>query len=256
MNIIAIANHKGGVGKTTTTVNLGAGLTRLGKKVLLIDLDSQAQLTNSLGIQPQQLNKTIYNLLKSEVAYNDVIIEKNNIHLIPSNLNLSGAEIEFSSVAGREYILKESLNGLNGYDYVLFDCPPSLGLLTLNALTTSNEIYVPIQTEYLALQGMSKLLKAVDVVKKRLNHDIEITGIIATRYDKRKKLNNEVVKKLNQHFGNKLFKTYIRENISIAEAPSFGKSIFEYRPDCNGAMDYLNLSKEIIINKEKGNGQR
>ncbi|MCP4761279.1 MAG: ParA family protein [archaeon] len=246
MRVIAITNHKGGVGKTTTVVNIGAGLVKLNKKVLLIDLDPQAHLTYSLGIQAHDIHKTIYELLKSELKFNDVVIKNGNLSIIPSSLNLSGADIELSGIAGRESLLREALVEATDFDFILLDCPPSLGLLTLNALTTSKEVFIPIQAEFLALQGMSKLLQLVDIVKKRLNSELEITGIIGTRYNSRKRLNNEVIEKIKEYFEDILFKTLIRENISLAEAPSYGQNIYEYNSRSHGAEDYLNLCNEII----------
>lgn len=246
MQIIALTNQKGGVGKTTCAINIGAGLNRLGKRVLLIDLDPQAHLTYSLGIPAHELKNTVYELLKGTVSLKEIIIERDGLSLVPSSLNLSGAEIEFSGLAGREFLLKETTEGLKKFDYVFIDCPPSLGLLTLNALTTAQNVYIPLQTEFLALQGMTKLLETIAIVKKRLNKNIEITGIIATRFDNRKNLNREVVEKIKEYFGNKLFNTLIRDNISLAEAPGFGKTIFEYKSNSYGAKDYLDLCKEII----------
>ncbi|MDD3818379.1 MAG: ParA family protein [Actinomycetota bacterium] len=246
MKTIAFINQKGGVGKTTCTMNIGAGLSKLGKKVLLIDLDPQAHLTYSLGIEAHTLQNTVYNLLKGLCRVEEIIITRNGLDLIPSSLELSGAELELSSVAGREFLLKEALEEIQNYDYILLDCPPSLGLLTLNALTTAREVYIPLQTEFLALQGMSKLISTVDIVKKRLNKNIEITGIIATRFDNRKNLNKEVVEKIEKYFGSRLFKTFIRDNVSLAEAPSYGQTIFEYKENSYGAKDYLNLCHEII----------
>ncbi|GAH53927.1 unnamed protein product [marine sediment metagenome] len=248
MKIIALTNQKGGVGKTTCAINIGAGLSGLGKRVLLIDLDPQAHLTYSLGIPAHELENTVYELLKGTVTLKETIIERNGLSLVPSSLNFSGAEIEFSGLAGREFLLKEVLEGLKKYDYVFIDCPPSLGLLTLNALTTAQEVYIPLQTEFLALQGMTKLLETINIVKKRLNKDLEIAGIIAMRFDNRKNLNREVVEKIKEYFGNKLFNTLIRDNISLAEAPSFGKTIFEYKSNSYGAKDYLDLCKEIVKN--------
>ena len=252
MKIIALVNQKGGVGKTTSTINIGAGLSSLGKKVLLIDLDPQANLTYSLGIEAHKLNKTIYELLKGEASIKEVIQNKNGLDIIPSSIDLSGAEIELSGTAGRELLLKEALADIKDkYDYILLDCPPSLGLLTLNGLTTAKQVYIPLQTEYLALQGMSKLLQTIEIIKKRLNPNLEITGIIGTLYDKRKRLNNEVIDKIKEHFKSKLFNTMIRDNISLAEAPSYGQDIFTYKKDSYGAIDYLKLSKEILKREEK-----
>ncbi len=218
----------------------------MGKKVLLVDLDPQAHLTCSLGIQSHGLERTVYELLKGETKFNDVTIDRSGLTVIPSSLNLSGAELEFSGLAGREFLLKDGLKGIRGFEYVLIDCPPSLGLLTLNALIVAKEVYIPLQTEFLALQGMGKLLETIDIVKKRLNKKLRASGVIGTRYDNRKRLNREVIGKIREYFGDKLFNTLIRENISIAEAPSFGKTIFEYKANSYGAEDYLNLCNEIL----------
>ena len=246
MKTIALINQKGGVGKTTSAINIGAGLHSLGQKVLLIDLDPQAHLTYSLGIQAHELKRTVYELLKGEYTVEETILKRDGLDVIPSTLDLSGAEIELSGIAGREFLLREALNGLTGLDYILLDCPPSLGLLTLNGLTTAQEVYIPLQTEFLALQGMSKLIKTVEMVKKRLNKKLEVTGIIATRYDSRKNLNKEVLDKIKEHFGDKVFDTCIRDNVALAEAPSYGKTIYEYEGTSYGAKDYLNLCKEIL----------
>jgi chromosome partitioning protein len=245
MRTIAFINQKGGVGKTTSTVNIGAGLSKLKKRVLLIDLDPQAHLTYSVGIQAHEVERTVYDLLRGEVKAEKVITERYGLQIIPATLDLSGAEMEFSGVAGREFLLREALDGINDFDYILLDCPPSLGLLTLNGLTTAKEVFIPLQAEFLALQGLSKLLETVEVVKKRLNKKLKITGVIGTRFDQRKKLNKEVISKVQEHFGDKVFKTMIRENIALAEAPSFGQTIFEYQANSYGAEDYLALSKEI-----------
>jgi chromosome partitioning protein len=245
--IIALVNQKGGVGKTTSTKNIGAGLASLGYAVLLIDLDPQANLTYSLGIQAHNFNRTVYEVLKEEIPASDAILYKNGLYIIPSSINLSSAEIELSGTAGRELLLKEGLGDIaKDYDYILIDCPPSFGLLTLNALTTAKEVFIPLQTEFLALQGMTKLLDTVNIIKKRLNTGLEITGIIGTRYDSRKNLNREIIDNIKEHFGDKLFNTMIRDNIALAEAPSFGQDIFTYKRDSYGAEDYLNLCKEII----------
>ena len=245
--VIAFMNQKGGVGKTTSAVNVGAALSIKKKQVLLVDLDPQANLTYSLDIESHSLDKSIYEVLKGDVSINEILLTKNNYDVIPSSINLSGAEMELSGIAGRELLLKEALRGLRkSYDYILLDCPPSLGLLTLNGLTTANEVFIPLQTEFLALHGMGKLMQTVDIVNKRLNSKLDVTGIIATLYDNRKNLNNEVIDKIKEHFPNKLFKTFIRNNVSLAEAPSYGKDIFAYKPDSHGAEDYSSLVKEII----------
>lgn len=242
--VISLLNHKGGVGKTTSAINIGAGLTELGKKVLLIDLDPQANLTISLGIPRQK--HTIYEALRGEgemVPYS----YKPGMDVITSSLDLSGAEMELINEAGREFILRELINQvIEDYDFVLIDCPPSLGLLTLNALTSSRWVLIPLQTEFLAVQGLAKIKQVIDKVKFRLNKQLDIGGVIATMYDSRRVLNRDVVETIHKHFGEKVFKTYIRENVALAEAPAQRKDIFEYAPKSSGSVDYLNLCKEIL----------
>jgi chromosome partitioning protein len=244
--IAALINQKGGVGKTTSVINIGAGLARAGKRTMVVDLDPQAHLTYSLGIRSHELEKSIYELLKGEASLSDVQVERYGLSVIPATLDLSGAEVELAGEAGREFLLRESLTDARDFDYVLLDCPPSLGLLSLNALTAANEVYIPLQTEFLALQGMSKLIETIEKVRHRINKNIEVTGIIATQFDSRKVLNREVVDKIREHFGEKVFKTCIRDNVALAEAPSFGQTIFEYKESSNGAQDYSDLCKEII----------
>ncbi len=242
--IISLLNHKGGVGKTTSAINIGAGLVELGQKVLLIDLDPQANLTLSLGIPRQKY--TIYESIRGEselVPYT----AKEGMDVITSSLDLSGAEMELINEAGREYILQELFQPvLEEYDYIIIDCPPSLGLLTLNALTTSDYVYIPLQTEFLALQGLTKIKQVIDKVRFRLNKKLQIGGVIATMYDARKVLNRDVVATIQKYFGDKVFKTLIRDNVTLAEAPAQRKDIFSYAKSSNGAKDYLNLCKEIL----------
>ncbi len=247
MKTIAFTNQKGGVGKTTTTINVGAGLAKLGKKVLLLDLDPQANLTYSLRLHSQRLEKTIYQGMKGQININDVIIQHNDFDFIASSLELSGAELELANEPARESLLKNFLKQLNGrnYDYVLIDCPPNLGLLTLNAFTAVEDIFIVLQSEYLALHGLSKLLDLIKVVQHRLNANLEVGGIICTMYDSRKNLNKEVVGHIKDYFGRKVFNTIIRDNVALAEAPSHHKTIFEYDATSNGAEDYLALAKEI-----------
>lgn len=246
MKTIAFTNQKGGVGKTTSTVNVGAGLCRQGKKVLLVDLDPQANLTYSLRQSSTRLENSIYEVLKGSVDPREAIISHNGFDVMPSSIDLSGAEMEFANEPAREMILKNSLQHFyDDYDYILIDCPPNLGLLTLNAFTAVNEIFIVLQSEYLALHGLSKLMEVIKVVKERLNPDIEITGIICTLFDGRKNLNKEVVDHIKDYFGSKVFNTLIRDNVALAEAPSHHKTIFEYAPDSYGAKDYDALAQEV-----------
>jgi len=244
--IIAMINQKGGVGKTTSVVNVGAGLAKLNHKILVVDLDPQAHLTYSFGIRADDLEWTIYELLKGEAQLAQVLIEKNDLKIILSSIGLSAAEIELSTEVGREAFLKNIVARLSEYDFILLDCPPNLGLLTLNALTAAKEVFVPLQAEFLSTKGLSKLRDMVEKVKQRVNPALEITGIIATIYDQRLRLHNEVFENLRQHFEKQLFKTFIRRNVALAEAASFGQSIFEYAPQSHGAEDYLALCQEII----------
>ncbi len=243
---IAFLNQKGGVGKSTAVTNVGAGLALAGRRVVVVDLDPQAHLTYGLGIAAHELEVTIHDVLRGDQGANRALLSRGDFRLIPSCLDLSGAELELASIPGRELLLKEALSAIQDVDFVLLDCPPSLGLLTLNALTASREVFIPFQAEYLALQGMSRLVQTIDIVRRRLNPTLEITGVVATRYDRRKNLNREVVEKVADHFGPRLFATRIRDAIAIAEAPGFGKTIFEYRPGSSGADDYRSLCSEIL----------
>ncbi len=245
MRKIAFANQKGGVGKTTSVINVGAALARMGQKVLMIDLDPQANLTYSLRNNSKRLYKTVYNVIKGDIDYHDVIVHHTDFDIMPSSIDLSGADLELANEPARETLLKRVLNKITEYDYILIDCPPNLGLLTLNAFTAVNEVYIILQSEYLALHGLAKLMDVIKVVKDRLNDDLEISGIICTLYDQRKNLNREVLSHINDYFGDKVFKTIIRDNVSLAEAPSHHKTIFEYDSKSYGAVDYTALSNEI-----------
>lgn len=250
--VISISNHKGGVGKTTSTLNIGAGLNMLGKKVLLIDLDPQANLSQSLGLIDQELN--IYKYLKGVSSGYKIPIAPirvlNGLDILPSTLDLSGAEVEMSGEAGREYILRELIEPIRkSYDYILIDSPPSLGLLTINAFTASDEILIPLQAQYLALQGLTKLIEIVDKIKNRLNKELKIGGVFITQYDSRKILNKNVVSTIQAHFKDEVFTTMIRDNVTLAEAPTQGLDIFRYNSKSNGAEDYLSLCNEIINKK-------
>ena len=242
--IISLLNHKGGVGKTTSAINIGAGLVELGKRVLLIDLDPQANLTLSLGISRQKYS--IYEAVRGESELVPYTVRE-NFDVVTSNLDLSGAEMELINEAGREFILRELFEPIRDeYDFIIIDCPPSLGLLTLNALTSSDYVFIPLQTEFLALQGLTKIKQVIDKVRFRLNKKLEIGGVIATMYDHRKVLNRDVVETIKKYFGKKVFNTLIRDNVALAEAPAQRKDIFSYQRSSNGAKDYLSLCKEII----------
>ena len=246
--IISLLNHKGGVGKTTSAINIGAGLVELGKKVLLIDLDPQANLTLSLGIPRQRVS--IYEALRGESELEPFTV-KPGMDVVTSSLDLSGAEMELINEAGREYILRELFAPLQDqYDFILIDCPPSLLLLTLNALTCSKYVIIPLQTEFLALQGLAKIKQVIDKVQFRLNKNLEIGGVVATMYDSRRVLNRDVVETIHKYFEEKVFKTYIRDNVALAEAPAQRKDIFAYSPKSSGAEDYLNLCREILQRTE------
>ena len=247
--IISLLNHKGGVGKTTSTINIGAGLVELGKKVLLIDLDPQANLSLSLGIPRQKY--TIYEALRGESELVPYTVRE-GLDVVSSTLDLSGAEMELINEAGREFIMRELFQPvLEEYDYIIIDCPPSLGLLTLNALTCSDQVLIPLQTEFLALQGLTKIKQIIDKVRFRLNRKLIIGGVIATMYDARKVLNRDVVKTIHKYFGEKVFQTYIRDNVALAEAPAQRKDIFAYNRNSNGARDYLSLCHEIVARVEE-----
>ncbi|MEK7288844.1 MAG: ParA family protein [Planctomycetota bacterium] len=249
MRSIALLNQKGGVGKTTTTANLGASLALLGKKVLVIDMDPQANLSVHLGVDIHTIKYSVYNILMNTATTSDVLLPTKipGLDIIPANIDLSGAEIELVGVVGRETVLKEYVGDIvKQYDYVLVDCPPSLGLLTLNVLTLVDELFIPVQTEFFALQGVSKLLDTFEVVRKRLNNRLEITGIVLCMYTSRTRLCQEVVDKIKEHFGNKVFNTMVRKNVKLSESPSHGKPVITYAPESHGAEDYMLLAKEVV----------
>jgi chromosome partitioning protein len=247
---VAIINQKGGVGKTTTAVNLSACLAKCGLRILVVDLDSQANATAHLGIDIHRENPlSVYDLLTGNTTTEDLVTPSSlsGLDVIPSHIELSGAEIELVNRVGRESILKNCLNGIRKrYDYIMVDCPPSLGLLTLNALVLVREVIIPVQTEFFALQGMARLLETINLVKRRLNPHLRITGVVACMYDSRTNLSKDVIDRINQYFGDKLFTTHIRQNVKLAEAPSFGQPIVLYAPRSYGAIDYTNLAQELI----------
>lgn len=252
--IIAIANQKGGVGKTTTSVNLAASLGVLEKKVLLIDADPQANATSGLGIDVESVEVGTYQLLEHSSSAKDAIVTTNspNLDLIPSHIDLVAIEIELVDVENREYMLKNAVDKLkDDYDYVLIDCAPSLGLLTLNALTAADSVIIPIQCEYFALEGLGKLLNTIKSVQKIHNVSLDIEGLLLTMYDQRLRLSNQVVDEVKKHFDQMVFDTIIQRNVRLSEAPSYGESIISYDASSKGADNYLNLAHELIKKNEK-----
>ena len=245
--IIAILNHKGGVGKTTTTINLAAALQKRKKHVLVVDLDGQANLTESFGLSIEE-EKTVYGAMKGEYGL-PLVETTGGITLVPSCLDLSAAESELINEPGREMILRGLIARLpekNNFDYILIDCPPSLGLLTLNAMTAADYLIIPVQAQFLAMRGMAKLMNVVSIVQDRLNPDLKVGGIVITQYNARKTLNKSVSDLIKDAFCDKVFKTIIRDNVALAEAPVNGKNIFEYNRKSNGAADYLSLADEVL----------
>lgn len=259
MRVIALMNQKGGVGKTTTTVNLGAALAELGQKVCLVDLDPQAHLTINYGIEPVPQNTNLYHVLVEERSFLEAIHKiDDNLAVVPSSIDLAAAEIELVSVLGRETLLKKRLEASeHDFDFILLDCPPSLGLLTINALAVASEVIIPMQAHFLALQGVGKLLETVALVNKRMNPRLKVSGIVLTMFDAQTKLSIEVVHDLNAFIeqaqgkplpwaGARIFNSRIRRNIKLAESPSFGQTILKYEPHSNGAADYRALAKEVL----------
>lgn len=244
-NIIAVLNQKGGVGKTTTAINLGAYLAKSGHSVLLADLDPQGNTTSGLGLDKQNLGTTLYDVLFSRADANQTIHKLSaKLSVLPANANLAGAEVEMVSLPGRELLLRNTLAGLN-YDYILVDCPPSLGLLTINALSAANSVLVPVQAEYYALEGLSQLLNVIQQVRQAINPGLDILGVLITLYDSRNSLSAQVKKELENYFGAKLFTTVVPRNVRLAEAPSFGKTIAEHDKWSKGARAYKALAKEV-----------
>ena len=247
--IISVANQKGGVGKTTTSVNLAASLGALEKKVLLIDADPQANATSGLGIDVEAVEYGTYQILEHSVTPEEAALECTapNVHLIPAHIDLVAIEIELVDKENREYMLKQALAEIKEqYDYIIIDCAPSLGLLTLNALTAADSVVIPIQCEYFALEGLGKLLNTIKSVQKIHNPELDIEGLLLTMYDSRLRLSNQVVEEVQKHFNDMVFETVIQRNVKLSEAPSFGESIINYDATSKGATNYLNLAQEII----------
>ena len=251
--IVSIANQKGGVGKTTTAVNVAASLGVLEKRVLLVDADPQANATSALGIDPESVEQGTYQVVEHAIDAADAIIETNtpHVHLIPANLDLVAVELELVDKSQREYMLAQALRSVrDNYDFIIIDCAPSLGLITLNALTASNSVVVPIQCEYFALEGLGKLLNTINSVRQLHNQELEIEGLLLTMHDSRLRLSNQVVEEVKTHFQKLVFDTIISRNVRLSEAPSFGEAIIMYDAASSGAVNYLNLAREFLEKNE------
>jgi len=247
--IISLVNQKGGVGKTTTSINLGAYLSALGKFVLLVDIDPQANATSGLGIDHHKLEMGIYDALINQVSLREII--KNTDHdgfrIAPATISLAGANVELVNISNREFKLREVLvEAKHAYDYILIDCPPSLGLLTINGLVASDKVLIPVQAEYFALEGLSQLLETIKLVKDSIHHDLDILGAVLTMFDNRNRLSSDVLDELYKYFPNKIFRSVIPRSVRLAEAPSFGKSILHYDPSSKGGKAYERLAREIV----------
>ncbi len=255
--IISVANQKGGVGKTTTAVNMSTWLAKKGKKVLLIDADPQGNASSGLGIE-KNVEISVYDLMINDISAVEAIVKTQvkNLDICPSNINLAGAEVELVSIMSREYRLKEKLDEIKDkYNYIVIDCPPSLGLITLNAFTASDSVLIPVQCEYYALEGLGQLLNTVNLVKKHLNKSLEIEGALLTMYDMRTNLSNQVVKEVNNYFGENVYKTIIPRNVKLSEAPSYGMPITVYDPRSKGSRSYEKFVKEFLKKNEIAKGK-
>lgn len=251
--IISVANQKGGVGKTTTSINLAGALGVLERKVLLVDADPQANATSGVGIDPRNVKTSIYECIVNDISPKDIILETNspNLDLLPAHIDLVGAEIEMINLPAREKMMRAALNKVkDDYDFIIIDCSPSLGLITLNALTASDSVIIPVQCEYFALEGLGKLLNTIKIVQSRLNPELSIEGLLLTMYDIRLRLSNQVVEEVKTHFQQMVFDTIIQRNTRLGEAPSHGETIIMHDASCKGAINYLNLAREILQKNE------
>ncbi|MBU0952388.1 MAG: AAA family ATPase [Elusimicrobia bacterium] len=247
--IISVCNQKGGVGKTTTTINLAGSVAHLTKSVLLIDLDPQSNATSGLGFDKESVEKGVYNIIIDDVPPEESIVRTSVefLDILPSNINLIGAEVELVNLPDRETKLKKALQSIkDSYDYIFIDCPPSLGLLTVNALTASESVLIPIQCEYYAMEGLTQLMKTIHLIRQSLNPHLELEGVLLTMFDGRMNLSNQVVKEVRKFFGNEVYKSVIPRNVRLAEAPSYGKPVFQYDSSSRGTEAYLNLAKEFL----------
>lgn len=248
--VIAIANQKGGVGKTTTSVSLSAALAEKGKRVLMVDCDPQGNATSGFGIDKRNLELSIYDVVIDEIPIKDVILPTDyNIDIVPSEIGLAGAEVELSKAESREYRLRMAIDEIRDkYDYIIIDCPPSLGFLTLNSLTAASSVLMPLQCEFYALEGLTQLMETIQLVQDNLNNELSIEGLLLTMYDSRTRLSEQVEAEVRNHFPDKVYETTIPRNVRLSEAPSYGMPIFAYDPGSKGAMAYMSLAEEVIAN--------
>ncbi|MDH5716873.1 MAG: AAA family ATPase [Spirochaetia bacterium] len=248
--IIAIANQKGGVGKTTTAINVASSFAEMGKKVLIVDIDPQGNAGSGIGLEVMSLKKTSYQLLNKSISFNDIVthVDKVNLDIVPSNIDLSGLEIDLMDDEKKDYRLKNILQPIKeNYHYIIIDCPPSLGLLTINALTAADSVLIPLQCEYFALEGLTQLLRIIRLVQEKLNTSLKIEGVLLTMFDSRTRLSSQVVQDVREHFRSDVYEVIIPRNVKLSEAPSFGASISQYDPLSSGAIAYKALAKEILM---------